>query len=36
MTALERWCSAYAITGLSLRISELHELDRDDHQADAT
>lgn len=31
MSALQRWCAAYAIAGLSLRVSELHEIDRADY-----
>ena len=33
MTALERFAAAYAITGLSVRVSQLAELDRRDDES---
>ncbi|MFF0864226.1 hypothetical protein ACFYUV_20880 [Nonomuraea sp. NPDC003560] len=30
MTAVERWGAAYLTLGLSMRVSELAEIDRDD------
>jgi hypothetical protein len=33
MTAVEQFGAAYLITGLSVRVSELHELDQAEEQA---
>lgn len=36
MTALERWNTAYAIDGLSVRMSELYDFDRAEDEALST